>query len=225
MALIIASIAGQVAKYGFGHDHVYGLVRLTYVDQEQSIPTVFSALLLYTAGLLLAIIAILKRRQNDPEVAKWAILLCGFLWLSFDEAASLHEMLVRPTRRLLGEGPLGIWYFTWVIPGMAIVGFLVLYFLRFVWRLPPKTRSGFVIAGIMFVGGAVGVETLGGWYGGVHGMANLTYSMLATIEECLEMGGVITFIHALMEYIADQYQDVQLRFGDVDTGGPSPSRP
>ena len=63
---------------------------------------------------------------------------------------------------------------SYVIPGITIAGVLALYFISFVRRLPPKTRSGFVIAGTMFVGGGVTVETLGEWNGGLRGIVNLT---------------------------------------------------
>lgn len=112
--------------------------------------------------------------------------------------------------------------FTWVIPGMVVVAVLAIYFVRFLWRLPPNTRQAFVVAGTLFVGGAIGVEILGGWYGGLHGMANLTYSLFATVEESMEIVGVIVFIHALLEYLAGHFQEVRLRLGDAEVESSQP---
>ena len=214
--LVLASIGGQLAKYLLGHERGYGLIPLFYVDAEQNIPTVFSVLLLFSAALLLAVITVLKNRQRDPDISRWAVLAAGFLLMAVDEASSLHEKLVTPVRALLGDGPLGIFYFAWVIPGIALVAALALFFLRFLLRLPARTRFTFVFAGILFVGGAIGFELIGGRYAELHGHQNLTYSMIATVEESLEMAGVIVFIYALLKYIDDNYEEVRFRFGDLE---------
>lgn len=219
--LVLASIGGQLTKYLLGHDRVYGLVSLFYVDAEQNIPTLFSVLLLFCAALLLTVITVLKKKQKDPDVSRWTILAFGFLLMAVDEALSIHEKLVTPVRGLLGDGPLGIFYFAWVIPGIAVVLVLTLFFLRFLLRLPAKTRFTFIVAGTLFIGGALGLELVGGRYAELHGQENLTYSMIATVEESLEMAGVIVFIYALLKYIADNYEEVRFRFDDF--GGNSRS--
>lgn len=55
------------------------------------------------------------------------------------------------------------------------------------------------------------MELVGGHYAELHGSDNLTYHLIATLEESLEMAGVITFIWALLVYIADHYGDLRLR--------------
>jgi hypothetical protein len=214
--LVLASIGGQLFKYLLGRDHVYGLVRLFYVDAEQNIPTLFSVLQLLCAALLLTVITVLKKEEKDPDVSRWAILAFGFLLMAIDEASSIHEKLIRPVHRLLGDGPFGIFYFAWVIPGIAIVFVLTLFFLRFLLRLPAKTRFTFMVAGTLFIGGALGLELVGGRYAELHGQRNLTYSMIATVEESLEMAGVIVFIYALLKYIADNYNEVRFRFDSFE---------
>lgn len=214
--LVLASIGGQLTKYLLGHDRVYGLVSLFYVDAEQNIPTLFSVLLLFCAALLLTVITVLKKKQKDPDVSRWAILAFGFLLMAVDEALSIHEKLVTPVRELLGDGPLGIFYFAWVIPGIAVVLVLTLFLLRFLLRLPAKTRFTFIVAGTLFIGGALGLELVGGRYAELHGQENMTYSMIVTVEESLEMAGVIVFIYALVKYIADHYEEVRFRFDDFE---------
>ena len=209
--LVLASTAGQLAKYLFGHNHVYGLVPLFNVSREETIPTFFSALLLFCAALLLTVITVLKNKHKDPDVLKWATLAFGFLFMTFDEACVLHERLTGPMRSLLGDGTLGIFYFAWVIPGFAVVFILALYFLRFLLRLPARTRFAFMGAATLFLGGALAVELVGSRYAELHGGENLTYNMIATVEESLEMAGVIVFIYALLKYIADNYEEVRFR--------------
>lgn len=213
--LVLASTGGQLTAYLTGHDHVYGLVRLFYFDAEQNIPTFFSTFLLLFAALLLAVITVLKRNRTASHVSHWAILSFGFLFMAADEAVSLHERLVEPTRKLLGGGKLGVFYFAWVIPGIALVIVLALFFLRFLLRLPTKTRLTFLMAAILYIGGAIGFELIGGRYAELHGLQNLTYGMIATVEESLEMAGVIIFIWALLAYIADNHKEVRCRFDGV----------
>jgi hypothetical protein len=68
------------------------------------------------------------------------------------------------------------------------------------------------VAAILYIGGAIGVELIGGRYAELHGEENWTYSMITTVEESLEMAGLIVFIWALLEYCADNYKEVRFRF-------------
>lgn len=214
--LVLASIGGQLFKYLTGHDYVYGLVPLFDVDVEKNIPTLLSVFLLSFAALLLLVITVLDKQQKAPDVSRWAILSFGFLLMAIDEAWSFHEMLNMPVRGLLGDGNLGIFYFAWVIPGVAIVPVLALFFLRFLLRLPARTRFTFLVAATLFIGGAIGFELIGGRYAELYGTENITYSLLATVEESLEMAGNIVFIYALLEYIAGQYKEVRFQFDDFE---------
>ena len=167
--LVLASIAGQLTKFLTGHDTVYGLIRLFDLDRENNIPTYFSASLLLLAALLLSIIAALKRKSRDPYALQWTILAFTFAFLAVDEAAGVHELLIRPTVELLGDRTTGIFYFAWVIPGMALTLFLALFFFKFMLHLPVQTRLFFVLAAIVYLEGAIGFELIGGRYAEQHG--------------------------------------------------------
>ncbi len=75
--LLVSSVTGQIAKLGFGHDYVKGLVPLFDVNAEQNIPTYFSVLLLLTAAFLLGVTAILEARGTRPWW-QWAFYHQGF---------------------------------------------------------------------------------------------------------------------------------------------------
>lgn len=209
--LVLASVTGQLVKYLGGHDFVYGLIRLFYVDYENTVPSFFSASLLLMAALLLALIATLKQAAHATYRFQWALLSCTFLFMAIDEAASIHEMLIGPMRGLLGQEARGVFFFAWVIPGIAVVMIFGLFYLQFLLHLPVKTRGNVVLAATLYLGGAIGMELIGGRYADVHGMDNLTYSMAATVEESLEMAGVIIFIYALLHYIADNYREIRIQ--------------
>jgi hypothetical protein len=213
--LVLASTAGQLTIYMIARDYHQWLVQLFYLDAEQNIPTFFSTYLLLFAALLLAVISVLERNRKASDVLYWAILSFGFLFMALDEQFAFHERLIWPVQKMFGGGHYGIFNVAWVIPGIALVSVLGLFFLRFWWRLPVKTRLTFFIAAIFYLGGCVGFEIIGGHYEALHGQRNLTYVMLATIEESLEMAGAIIFIWGLLKYIADNYQEVRIRLDGV----------
>ncbi|MGV8899582.1 MAG: hypothetical protein ACOH2B_10145 [Burkholderiaceae bacterium] len=215
--LVLASTAGQLTVYLTGHERVYGLVRLFNVGTELNLPAFFSTFILVFAALLLAVITVLEKKRQASHVFHWAVLAFGFLFMAVDEAVTLHEMMVEPTRKLLGDGNLGAFYFAWVIPGIVIVLVLGLYFLKFLLHLPAKTRFTFLMAAIIYLGGAIGFELLGGRYAELHGTHNLAYNMISTVEESLEMAGVIIFIRSLLMYIASNFKEVQFRLDGVQT--------
>lgn len=210
--LIIASIMGQVSTFVFGHSTVKGLVPLFNLNSERNIPTFFSMLLLLLSSLLLTLITLLHWQQRIPSVSKWAILSCGFFFMAYDEAFQVHEKLGRPFHALLGDNTLeGFFFYSWVVPGLAIVCFLGIFFLKFLLQLPAKTRIRFLIAATMYIGGALGIEMIGGHYFVLHSDQNLTYSMISTLEESLEMAGLVVFIWALLKYCAENFKELHFR--------------
>lgn len=216
LGLILLSLATDLFSYLILHDsRMNYLHKLFLVDQERNIPTFFSQLLLLAAALLLALIALLKRVHQAPQVVHWAILSLGFAFMALDEAFSYHEKLIGPVLNIIGNSNLGIFYFGWVIPGLICVILLIPVFFKFIWGLPPKTRGSFVLAFAVYVGGAIGFEMLGGRWVESHGFHNLTYRLITTVEESLEMFGVIIFIWALLVYLADTYKEIRLRFDDL----------
>jgi len=59
-----------------------------------------------------------------------------------------------------------------------------------------------VISGTIYVTGALGLELFGGQRFESHGK-DLTYLMLTSCEEYLEMLGIVLFIHTLLKYISE----------------------
>jgi hypothetical protein len=213
--LVMASTAGQLMTYWGGRPEVYGLVHLFFLGDEGNIPTYFSAVMLLLSALLLAVIAILKKRTGDRYRRYWAALSLAFVYMSIDEAAQFHELMSRPVEELLGHSPGGIFSYAWVIPGAAIMFLVALLFLRFVLHLPPKIRLMTFAAGAIFLGGSIGFELIEGRFASLYGGTNLAFSLITTTEETLEMAAVIMWIHTLLTYVAEQYQDVRFKFVEV----------
>jgi hypothetical protein len=214
LLLVLISVGGQLLAYRTG-PYFYKFVRLFHVDGERNVPTGFAVFLLLFAALLLAVITVIKRQQTDSQVMYWAILSCGFLLMAADEAWTFHEELIPPLRRLLGGEHLGVFYFAWVLPGSVLVLVLALFFSGFLMRLPAKTRFTFLMAAMLYIGGAIGLELIGGRFVELHGPDHFRYTMIVAVEESLEMAGAILFIRALLGYIADHYQVVRFYFSAV----------
>lgn len=212
--LFLANCSVKLLVYFSGHKSIYGLVQLFDFDQEANIPTWFSTILLIIAGFNLSIIYLMERKRKSGQILQWAILAVGFIYMSLDEASSVHEQLTPIVMKLTGVANRGIFFFSWVIIGSLIVLMLIPFFLKFLFRLPARIRYAFLISGVIYVSGALGMELLGGRYAELHGQENLVYYTFTTIEETLEMAGLIIFISALMRYIYDNFKEVRFMFGE-----------
>jgi len=219
LCLTLASLAGQFSTYFLGHDTLKGFVRLFDLNYENNIPTWYSSSALMLCSLLLATIAVAKKRDSAHYVFHWTALSIIFLFLSLDEAASVHEITIDPLKAALNAGP--VLLHTWVVLGAAVVLIIVVAYWRFLSDLPSPTRRLFLTAGIIYVGGALGIELLGGWYAALYGYHNMTYAMIVTIEEFFEMQGIVVFIYALMSYMSLHLKEVRVRIGDEGSSLPS----
>lgn len=196
--LVIASVAGTIARFGFDQTSVFGLIALFDLHSERNIPTLFSSIQLVLASLLLFCIGRQHRSLREPFAA-WIFLAAIFLFLAIDETAVIHERLGEPMRSWIN--PSGLFFFPWVIPyGIAV---LVLFagFSRFLIRLPKPINTWFLASGAIYVGGALGSEMLSARHKELHGTENLLYALFYTVEETLEMVGIALFVYALLSYI------------------------
>lgn len=186
---------------------IRNLVYLFALDQEKDFPTFFSSLILLISSFLLALIAICKKKGGDRYHPSWSGLSVIFLYLSMDETIELHERLSPIFKAIFNTS--GLLTYAWVIPyGVFLVIFMIAYF-KFTMNLPSLTRKRFVLAGAIYVFGAVVVDMLGGHYRETYGNG-VVYHLYTTMEEVLEMGGIVLFIHALMEYMGNYLKGFRL---------------
>lgn len=211
--LVLANLAGVISTYVFNHNYIHGLVPLFDVDREANLPTLFSTFLLLFSTLLLFAIAAVWKKQAPSSHQYWSGLGWVFLFLTVDEAIQIHEPLIDPLRSVLQAT--GVWFYTWVLPyGIALV-LLTLFYFRFFLQLPPRTRGLMALAAGMYIGGALGLEMIGGWYLDLNQGKNLLYGLLTTLEESLEMFGSIMLIYALMDYLGTTLRHTAFNFGPV----------
>lgn len=218
--LVAVNLAMQVYRIATDQAQVSGLALVT-LDGEHNIPALFSTGLLVGASLLLALVAYLARVQRSGDVSKWLILAAGFAFMGLDESLSFHERLIEPVRHMMGGQQLGLFFFAWVVPAIVLCLALGLYFLPFLMRLPRSTAIAFVVAAVVYLGGAVGVELVEGWWREGHEYRNLGYHALVCLEEGMEMAGLILFIRALLVHVARVHGSLLIEFHGAEAPVPT----
>jgi hypothetical protein len=185
-------------------------IRTLDLDSERSIATWFSSSALLFCSILLTTIAYYGQ-GGDRYARHWKLLAVIFLFMSLDEAASFHEMLISRLRSALDAG--GFLYYAWVIPGAAFVLVFALAYLKFFLDLPSRSRRLFAIAGILYIWGVLGMEMISGYQADLFGRTTPIYVVITTIEETSEMLGISIFTYSLMSYAASLKGGGQARPG------------
>jgi hypothetical protein len=208
VALVAASLGATLLSFQaiddpFLREVRESVTRLVWLDEEGNIPAWYSASLFLLCSFLLATIASAERQRQSRHSVGWLILSLVFVYLSLDESAQLHELSIPPLRDLFN--PTGLLYYPWIVPAGICAALFALGYWRFLTRLPARTRWLFLLAGGVFVAGALGIEALSGKQAVLHGKENLTYHLIITVEELFEMAGLIVFIYALLDYISRQF--------------------
>ncbi len=221
--LTLVSLGVQILDYVVGREELHVLLTRFEVGDDASIPTWYSSFALLLCSILLATVAAAKKRYRDRYVLHWSFLSIIFLLLSVDEVATLHEAgggAVELLVESIGYTPSGFFYTAWVIPGIIFALVVALAYLRFLAHLPSKTRILFLVAGAIFVAGALGMEMLSARLISFYGYENLesipfsariVISMQTAVEELLEMLGVVVFIYALLSYISSYVKEVSVQ--------------
>ncbi|MDN3688861.1 hypothetical protein [Cyclobacterium jeungdonense] len=208
-ALFIANLISIYLKWELGYITALGFVPLFDFDQEYNLPTFYSTLALLYCAVLLWYISVENKNKNIAHSHYWKLLSLLFLVLSFDEMSSFHNQFSRLTKLVfhnitsIANGEIISQSRFWILTYFPILLIVGVYFIPFFLKIPKKTRKSFVIAGTVFIGGAVGVELLGDWYIIFWSEADIYYALLFTLEELFEMIGVLLFIRALVTYISN----------------------
>lgn len=197
------SLAGAVARLhgrDFSADLVLSrVVRFFDLDGEGNVPAWFSASLLLACSALLAAIAAGRKAEGDRLASRWWLLSLVFVALSLDEVASFHEWVGLALERWVPE--LAAPYRAWAGAGAAFVLVVAASVAPLLRTLPTPIRRRFVVAGCVYVGGALGMEMLSGWYDHLYGIRPRMSRILAMGEEVLEMTGLVLFFSSLLAHL------------------------
>ena len=190
VALVLLACHAGLALYNYQVEPISWLLRQLFdVDQENNLPTWYSEFLLLTGFAFLWLCTSQKRAQGDRWSGHWVALTVGFLLMSVDEVAGVHETIN------------SVIVMTWAIPAGIMALAIAAAFVPFLLHLPTDTAVRFVLAGGTYLAGAVGIEIVGNSLVGQQLSDTLAYKMTTFAEEGLEMFGVILFLHALLRYM------------------------
>jgi hypothetical protein len=184
-----------------GGHYIFGLplLKIFVLDNERNLPTAYATLALAFCSVLLAVIAVYKSSVNGSFTKAWYGLSAIFLLLAFDEITSIHELL--NTIELSTLERRGFFYFVWVIPAMLVVAVFAAIYFKF-WRsLPSRIRNLFLLSGLVFLTGSLGMEMIGGFIASFVGQKTIIYAFSTTAEEFLEKMGIVFFIYTLLLYV------------------------
>jgi len=214
--LIAGSLGLIAAHLAFTWNYLHGihfpgaiqLYVLFDAAEEVTIPTWYASSLLLGAALLFAAIAVFAARERQPLTRHWYGLAAIFLGLSIDEAADAHGAIsYRMSDALDVSGPLT---YPWVIPGAIFTVAVALAYLSFLRQIDPLLRRRLLIAGALYVSGALGMEMVQATYDSMY--ANETfYALLVGIEEGMEMIAIAYLIGALLSHLAPMLRRLGLR--------------
>jgi len=163
----------------------YWQIAIFDLDEEESFGTWFSAVILLFASLLMIFVAHSLRSQADNMYRWWLILGLGFALMSIDEVVGLHEFI-----NTLNEDS------AWTVGAFYLVLASGIFFMPFLWHYRWRSSGLFLLAGAIYVTGAVGIEH----YSGTD-LNSLRYNMLTGLEEGLEMAGIILAIYTTLDFI------------------------
>lgn len=212
VAVFLASLITQIIHYlPPGSFPLAGSrFRILNLDEENNIPTWYSSMILFASAILFGLITIWKNHTKDKFRYYWLALTLGFLVMSMDEVASIHERLVQPI-----DTTLKITYtnhFSWLLAGIPLVAILGILFLRFWMQLESSYKWLFLAAGGLYLSGVIGLELVDGIMLSKISEPNMGYAILTNFEEFLEIAGVTVLIYTLLHYIRDKIPGTVLNF-------------
>ena len=194
-----------------GHFNLLGFLRVIDVNMEQSLPTYFSTINLLLASILLLVIYYHEKTRAQNKHRDWGFLSILFLWLSIDESVGIHELINEVHVYLMDNGLVQRTIDTdtsaWLPFGVLFVLIVSIVLLRFIRDLPAATRAYFLVAGCVFLAGALGLEYLGVVMhrtGGIDSSVDTANLIRRLVEEGCEMYGIAIFNCAL-------YREILLR--------------
>ena len=200
--LQIINLVGLVLQKVLGYDTFFlrALVVFFDVSEENNIPSLFSTLILFTASLLLFITYLIYRLKSLAYKIHWLLLSGIFLFLAVDEAIGIHEQFNR-IKSLLQSNYSGYLDYPWILPYGIFATLVGLFFYKFLFHLPSRIRTMFVISGIGYVAATIGFEPIEGHLVKIYG-DGYKYYLFCSLEEFLEMSSIILFNYSLLSYAA-----------------------
>jgi hypothetical protein len=223
--LCLVSFVGQVVSEFVitENEYIDKIAEWVDVNAEASIPTWYATITLMACSVMAAVIAVTARVRGRPYPLQWALVSVGFALLSLEEILGVHSQATKVLRSVVSitEG----FGYVLVLGAIGLVGLAILavVFGRFFMDLPSRWRRWFTIGAVIYLIGVFASDLVGDYlFTATEGETSLLYESVLTVEEALEMTGVLIFIVLLLEYIRVFVGPLAIEVRDP--GGPSPAQ-
>jgi hypothetical protein len=180
--------------------------RLLDVRHEGNLPTLFATVQLFVAAGVCLLIARLEARGQR---AYWMGLGVIFIFLGIDETAQLHELLAF-VKISISNSVMPEWIWTLFYgPAVVLIGGLYLPFLR---RLPTATALAFVMGGVLFLLGSLGLEVLGTYQAKLLALPrnHAHFTMQVHVEELCELMGIFVFVWGAVRFLERRWSRIHI---------------
>ncbi|MBE9549055.1 MAG: hypothetical protein IMF09_06560 [Proteobacteria bacterium] len=208
--LLAGHLLGLMAVLEYGVDHTNYWINVLNLDKEAGIPTLVVIIEWLLCVTMLLLIAGVRKKQHKSWFM-WGLLALLFLFLTIDESISIHEYLALGLHYRLNTS--GLLYFAWVIPYGLVFAVLCFAYLRFFLGLSIRVKRQFILAAVLFVGGALGIELLEGRYFALYGRDVFYHLVYVSIEETMEMLGLLVFFRALIIQLQEETDGFHIHWG------------
>ena len=199
----LVTIAMPYIFEGFEHGLVRLLFSLFFLDGEGNVPAIFSTWLFLLNAVIFLIVWKAAGRSGDSHKI-WLFLSSVFVFLALDESISIHERLIDPLRQALGAT--GIFYYAWIIPYGVGVVLLAIIAIPVFWRMQKRIRFWFGLSAATYLVATIGLEMISGKYlVMMNEQKDIVWIFMVTVEESLEMVGLIILVYAQLLLLRDKY--------------------
>ncbi|MHA7871430.1 MAG: hypothetical protein ACX939_03680 [Hyphococcus sp.] len=193
--IILIGVGREIYLALLGHETPLRHLRHFQMNAENTAIVWYSSALMLLNACLLYLISGLAAGAAHQSVFQWRLLAVVFVLLSIDETASFHESAIGPMYEVFGLT--GYFTFGWVIPAALLLALFVIFYAPFLRKLPRRTAGLFILAGAIYVGGAMGLEMVSGKVLPLGGREGGLYVLITAIEEVMEIVGLTVFFVAL----------------------------
>jgi len=200
IVLIIIHIGILIAYFIIDDPDKFDFIRMFDLDMERNIPTLFSSAILLISAYLFYLLSVAEEEKGNRWF--WLGLSIIFIFLAVDESVKIHENIGDYTEKFVDAS--GFLYYPWVISYGLFVLVLGALYLRFFWKMERKIFFRFMLSAGIFLSGAIGFELLSASEASAHSTDTILYSTYYTIEESLEMFGVIYLISILFGLLKEK---------------------
>ncbi|MGR3632190.1 MAG: hypothetical protein ACU0A8_08750 [Limimaricola soesokkakensis] len=197
-ALALLSVAMSAIKVEGGNFIVNELADRFILNNEFSIPTLISIVLMFVASQLCALNYLYYRRlRRTPINTYWVLSSLILLAMAYDESAQIHESLRWSLFGNILNGQ------SWIFVGVPIVVVLGLLSIPFLISPPRRLKVELLKGATIFVFGALVIEGVGGLYKVGFGM-DFVYVLISVAEEATELTGISYVNLALLNHAAQK---------------------